>query len=449
MLNYTWTVFRWATYAPLLGIKDRELLPHISVLIPVYNESHFIRKSIESVIGSDYSKEKIQLVVVDDGSTDDSYLHITESSAAAIGSSIDCTVVRHKHNSGKREALITAFRHSKHEIVVTLDSDSILRPGTLRNLVTPLILSSTVGGVAGHISVLNVASDGTHILKTLVPRLLDILFEYGGNIPRSAQTKHGFVTILPGAISAYRRSAIAPHIEDMATRTFLGHPLRHGEDIELTMNVLRDGWQTIYQRNAVVHTTMPSSIRGAILTYIRWERSSYTYLLLGYLQLAITEACKSALGAFPGRFQEKTLESGDKEMGNTHQIERSARVGDMYPVLSLTCTALSSIFGIGTIIFRLVALSTDPWIVVTDFFCLIIFSVWGSLLFVPDAMQEELDSAEADLYRMSNHDDPGCCDGLSRLFWKLLYAPLACIFQTCFIVKRPNVRWTQNMQRSG
>ncbi|KAK1638235.1 nucleotide-diphospho-sugar transferase [Colletotrichum phormii] len=276
LCNFLVVVARWAVYEPIQGLKDNDSLPYINVIIPAYNESEFVRNSISSVLSSDYPRDKVHIIVVDDGSTDDTWSHIQHELPPKY--SAQHTTIRHKINRGERQVMVTAHEVAKSEILVTLDSDTILDRHTLRNLVSPFILDSDVGGVTGHLSVFNIQSQGW---DSFIPRILDCLFEQNGNIPRAAQSKHGFITILPGAISAFRRDAILPHTKALVDKRFLGRPMRHGEDVQLTMGLLRDGWRLKYQSNAVGYTVAPETFLKAFLMYVRWERSNYTYWMLG------------------------------------------------------------------------------------------------------------------------------------------------------------------------
>ncbi|RYC76683.1 hypothetical protein BFJ63_vAg20440, partial [Fusarium oxysporum f. sp. narcissi] len=111
---------------------------------------------------------------------------------------------------GKRKAIQTGFTTTIGSIVISLDSDSVLEKDSLRNIVSPMIHDPVVGAVAGHLASLNVSSHNIFSLACLLPRLLDIVYEHVGNLPRTALSAEGFVTILPGAFSAGWRSIPRP-----------------------------------------------------------------------------------------------------------------------------------------------------------------------------------------------------------------------------------------------
>ncbi|KAK7419215.1 hypothetical protein QQZ08_010927 [Neonectria magnoliae] len=258
------TVLAWIAYEPTKPSKDPKRLPSVTIVIPAYNESSFVALAMDSIRRSDYPRRKLQVVAIDDGSTDDTWKHIRTAAAVLEAAGISCLTHRHEYNLGKRTAICTGFRLSRGDIIVSLDSDSILHQRALRHLVAPIMRDARVGGVAGHLTALNVKD-------RMVPRLLDILFNTGGNIPRAAQSHvGGFVTILPGALSAFRASAVKPLLDGLSETTFLGAQLRHGEDVELTMGLLQADWTTTYQSSAVVYTTVPETLVRTLLINNLW-----------------------------------------------------------------------------------------------------------------------------------------------------------------------------------
>jgi hyaluronan synthase len=149
--------------------------------------------------------------------------------------------------------------------VVTIDSDSEILPGTLRELVAPFQASSKVGAVAGRVEVLN--------RDTFIGSMLDVSYELAFDFGRAAQSAYGTVACCPGALSAFRREAILPHLGAWRRQRFWGRPVTHGEDQALTNIVLAQGWRTVYQRHAVIRTLVPERYRQLARMLLRWERS--------------------------------------------------------------------------------------------------------------------------------------------------------------------------------
>ncbi|KAF9874981.1 hypothetical protein CkaCkLH20_07675 [Colletotrichum karsti] len=383
LFNFLVIISRWIEYEPIPGTKDNDKLPTLSIIIPAYNESAFVRNSIGSVLSSDYPRHKIEVIVVDDGSKDDTWSHIQSAAQQAHEAKppLRCIPILHEVNRGKRQAMVTAFTTAKNEILVTLDSDTLLDRQALRNLVSPFVVDSGIGGVTGHLSVFNVKSDGW---SSFVPRTLDCLFEQNGNIPRAAQSKYGFVTILPGAISAFRRLAAVPHTSSLVEAKFLGHPLRHGEDVQLTMHMLRDGWRLRYQSNAVVYTVAPETFRKAFLMYVRWERSNYTYWMLGLVKIAFMEAVRMVTHRNVTEFEMAVDQ--EKQDGSA---TRNARQPDFHPILGIVCTGFSNFSCMAAIFTLARGAYTNPWVSLMNVGCLVVFATWSSTLLLADAIVQD------------------------------------------------------------
>lgn len=240
----------------------REKLPTLSVIIPAYNEGPMIERSIRSVLAADYPRELLDIIVVDDGSRDDTYFHIERLRSEHPDV---VRVIRFRGNQGKRAGLFHGFTAARGELVITLDSDSEIEPQTLQMMVAPLVLDPQVGAVAGRVQVLN--------RKTLLGRMLEVQYALAFDFARASQSAYRSVACCPGALSAFRRALILPHLEGWMNQTFLGRPVSHGEDQALTNIVLKQGYDTVYQRFAVVHTIAPQHYRQLFRMFTRWDRS--------------------------------------------------------------------------------------------------------------------------------------------------------------------------------
>ncbi len=251
----------YARYRPTAPRTDLRL-PTVTVVIPAYNEGPMVRRSVESVSRSNYPRDRLEVVVVDDGSRDDTYFCI-EQVRRAFPELV--RVIHLPGNRGKRAALGQGFQAARGEIVVTIDSDSEVEPDTLRHLVAPLQVDPRIGAVAGRVSVLN--------RQTLIGAMLDVNYALAFDFGRAAQSSFGAVACCPGALSAFRREAILPHLGEWLGQTFWGRPVAHGEDQALTNLVLRCGYDTVYQRTAVIHTLVPERYSQLCRMFLRWERS--------------------------------------------------------------------------------------------------------------------------------------------------------------------------------
>jgi hyaluronan synthase len=251
----------WLRYRPAPPATARDT-PGLTVIIPAYNEGPMVRQSIESVAGADYPRERLRIIVVDDGSTDDTWEHIARSSASHPGL---VETIRFPRNRGKRAALEAGFRQASGEIVVTIDSDSVIDRGSLLAL-AGAFRDPRVGAVAGKVTVYNRRSG-------LLPRMLHVHFALSFDLLRAVQSVYGTVYCCPGALAAYRRAAVYAVLEEWKAQKFLGAPCTYGEDRALTNYILARGYDTLYQRSAVVRTIVPTTYWKLAKMYLRWDRS--------------------------------------------------------------------------------------------------------------------------------------------------------------------------------
>ncbi|MEI8256480.1 MAG: glycosyltransferase, partial [Deltaproteobacteria bacterium] len=257
----------WQRYRPV-PIVDDDRLPSLTVIIPAYNEGPMVERSIRSVAAARYPADKLEILVVDDGSRDDTFFHMAKLRQAYPE---QVRVIRFRGNQGKRAALRTAFESARGDVVVTIDSDSEIEPDTLRAMASPFALDVNVGGVAGWVRVLN--------RDKLLGRMLDVQFAISFDFLRAAQSTFGAVFVCPGALSAFRREVVLPHLDGWMDQRFMGRPVGHGEDQALTNIVLRAGYKTVYQRTAVVWTLVPERYRQLTRMLTRWDRS---YIVEGF-----------------------------------------------------------------------------------------------------------------------------------------------------------------------
>jgi hyaluronan synthase len=251
-------------YRPVPAQERDADLPTVTVVVPAFNEGPMVRVALASALGSDYPIDKLHVVAVDDGSTDDTWEHIARV-ASAFPDRV--TAIRQRKNGGKREALRAGFLRARGEVVITVDSDSRLDPDAIRNVVAPIMADPEVSAVAGKVLVLN-------RYESLLTRLLAARFFLTFDFSRAVQSRFGAVLCCPGALTAYRREAVMRVLPKWAAQTFLGTPCTIGEDRALTTWLLRDGGRAVYQSTSIVHTIVPSTLGATARMLVRWERGN-------------------------------------------------------------------------------------------------------------------------------------------------------------------------------
>lgn len=263
-VSMAWRLWLWWTYRPEPALSQNDPgVPELTVVIPAYNEGAGVRRAIASVLASDYPVERLRIVVVDDGSVDDTWSHIR----AATDREPRAEAVRLDRNRGKRHALYAGFERVRTPVVVTVDSDTEVPPEAMRALVAPLARDPEVGAVAGRIEARNRRDN-------VLTRMLAVRYRIGFDFVRAYQSRLRSVFVCPGALTAYRMAAIAGHLKAWRDQRFLGSACTNGDDHALTNHLLSGGVATVYQGNAVGRTAVPNTYRGLALMYLRWARSN-------------------------------------------------------------------------------------------------------------------------------------------------------------------------------
>lgn len=257
------TVVLYLRYKPITSVSDEELLT-CTVIVPAFNEGRQVYDTLMSLAASDYPTEKMQLLAIDDGSQDDTWFWMQEAKAV-LGERV--AIFQQPKNMGKRHALYRGFNLGTGEIFVTVDSDSVVKKDTLRNMVSPFVHNEQCGAVAGNVQVLNNK-------KALIPKMLNVSFVFSFEFIRSAESEFGSVLCTPGALSAYRSKAVFACLQDWIHQTFMGQPSDIGEDRAMTNMILKQGYQVKFQQNAYVLTNVPEKYKGLYKMFIRWGRSN-------------------------------------------------------------------------------------------------------------------------------------------------------------------------------
>lgn len=251
----------WIRYRPFPPAELANA-PALTVVIPAYNEGAMVLKSIESVVAAHYPRDKLEVLVVDDGSKDDTWTHI-ETAASRYPDLINA--FRFPANQGKRAALARGFSEARGEFVVTLDSDSVIEPDALLAIVGPF-RNPRVGAVAGKVMVYNRHAG-------LIPRMLHVRFLLTFDVLRAVESSYGTVYCCPGALTAYRLSAVKTVLPAWLEQNFLGSRCTFGEDRAMTNYLLDAAFDTVYQSSAEVHTVVPTDFRKLCRMFLRWDRS--------------------------------------------------------------------------------------------------------------------------------------------------------------------------------
>src|SRR5882757_6627753 len=226
--------------------KAPEPLPAVTVLIPAYNEEGVIVQTVTSVLASDYPA--MHVIVVNDGSTDDTQMlldsHFSDDPRVQL---------IHQANRGKAAALNNAISHVKTEIVVTIDADTEIETDAIRQLLRHFS-DAKLGAVAGNVKVGN--------RSRWLTRWQALEYITSQNMEKRAFDLLNCITVVPGALGAWRTEAIAAAGGITADTV--------AEDADLTVAIRRLGWRVSYEERAIAWTEAPITAGVLIRQRFRW-----------------------------------------------------------------------------------------------------------------------------------------------------------------------------------
>ena len=251
---------RFVLSLPYRPARDAGLEPRVAIVMPAFNEQEAIARSLRSLLVLDYPQDKLELVAVNDGSTDDTLAEIQ----AVAQKEPRVRVIDLGHNRGKRAAMAAGMRATDAEILAFVDSDSTLEPDALRRIVQGFA-DPKVGAICGHADVANVD-------ESWLTRMQVVRYFVAFRVVKAAESLFSCVTCCSGCFSVYRRAAILPHLDWWEHQTFLRAPATFGDDRALTNLVLRD-WRVRYAADAISHTAVPATLRQFLRQQLRWKRS--------------------------------------------------------------------------------------------------------------------------------------------------------------------------------
>ncbi len=279
-----YNVYLYFTYKPIESVTD-DLLPTVTVIVPAYNEGNLVLQTLRSIANSDFPSHKLQILAVDDGSKDDTWYWMKKAKEE-LGDRL--VIFQQPENKGKRHALYRGFNLGTGEVFVTIDSDSIIKTDTLRNLVSPFVVDEKCGAVAGNVRVLNNKN-------AILPKMLNVSFVMSFEFVRSAESQLGSVLCTPGALAAYRSSAVFKCLPEWIDQKFMGQASDIGEDRAMTNMILKQGEKVLFQRNAIVLTDVPEQYKGLYKMFIRWGRSNVreNWVMANYVFKSYKEESKA------------------------------------------------------------------------------------------------------------------------------------------------------------
>ncbi|WP_293900762.1 glycosyltransferase [Phenylobacterium sp.] len=221
--------------------------PLISVLIPCFNEEKVIEASVRRILASDWTN--LEILVLDDGSADATSRVVTK----AFADEPRVTLMSFE-NSGKAGALNRGLVVASGDIVIALDADTLFPHDTLSRLARWFV-DPRIGAVAGNAIVGN--------RRNIITRWQALEYVTAQNLERRALAALGAVTVVPGAVGAWRRSALTE---------LGGYPADTlAEDQDLTLAIQQAGWKVTFDPEARAYTEAPETVSGLLKQRFRWS----------------------------------------------------------------------------------------------------------------------------------------------------------------------------------
>ncbi len=216
-------------------------LPSITLIIPMYNEEKVIREKIENTALLDYPNSKLEVIIVDDYSKDNS---IEISKDAISKTSLKAKVVKNEGGKGKARGLNWIFPQVSNEITVISDADALLKEDSLLQI-TKNYSDPMIGGVTGKIMII---SDKRRISKSQEDSYRSYF-----DLWRQGESKIGSVSVCNGPLMSFRTNLLKRIKVD---------PDAYADDSDILFKIIQLGHRVVYDKKAIVFERVPLTLKG-------------------------------------------------------------------------------------------------------------------------------------------------------------------------------------------
>jgi cellulose synthase/poly-beta-1,6-N-acetylglucosamine synthase-like glycosyltransferase len=223
-------------------------LPDITILVPCWNEGHHVGETIDSLFALDYPREKIHVVAVDDGSTDDTWKQLQKFENQ------DNVIVLTKENGGKHTAINFGLPHVSTDWMCVIDADTVLTKSALKEVVSYIDEDHNLAAVAGAILIENP--------KTIYQKAQNIEYQMFSFTKKVLGLLKG-VLVAPGAFSLFRT--------DIVRKVGAYKQAYNMEDLELTYRLQRQGYRVEHSHTAIAYTKGPDTLKRLFQQRLRWS----------------------------------------------------------------------------------------------------------------------------------------------------------------------------------
>jgi N-acetylglucosaminyltransferase len=238
--------------------------PVVTAVIPMFNEGEAIRETLQSLLDSEYPAAKLDIICIDDCSSDDSYEHARDIAKRSNGR---IRILRNRTNLGKRRSIIRATREATgSEIILSVDSDVVVDPQAVRQLMRRFV-DDRIAAVGGWVDVRNKQ-------ENWLTRMQVVKYWYSYFFMKNLEWGFRRVMCLSGCLTAYRRKVLVDLEPVLEQRSMLGVPIKYGEDRFLTRQVVKAGYLTTMTLDARCRTFVPNTLASYFSQQLRWRRSN-------------------------------------------------------------------------------------------------------------------------------------------------------------------------------
>jgi cellulose synthase/poly-beta-1,6-N-acetylglucosamine synthase-like glycosyltransferase len=220
--------------------KSDKVVPFISILIPCYNVAYVIDQKIKNTLEIDYPREKYEIIVVESGSTDDSYVKLLKHAKRG-----EIKLLRQPKRLGKSSAINVGLKESKGEIIVLTDADAKLEKNSIRELVKNFA-DPKVGAVVANLTII----PG----KSLVSKMNHLFYKFFRQKPRVWESSLDTASFWSGELCAFRKSVVSFIEEDMIN-----------DDRYILLKTRSQGYRAICDQDAYVYESDAENIQGQLI----------------------------------------------------------------------------------------------------------------------------------------------------------------------------------------
>ncbi len=237
-------------------VNKKKKFPSVTVAIPVFNEEKSVVGTIESVLGLDYPSKKLQVIIVDDCSTDNTALVVKNYLKNKNFKGVDVKYIAHAVNKGKGAALNTALNVSNSELFICLDADSFVESSVLKEVI-PYFEDNVVASVLPLMKLQKVKG------FTLGLQYVEYLVNF---FLKKVMSILDCVHVTPGPFASYRRNVL------VKLGGFDENNLT--EDQEIALRLQKENYKIIQLIGPKVYTLGPETLKGWFSQRNRWYKGT-------------------------------------------------------------------------------------------------------------------------------------------------------------------------------